>query len=193
MSCFKLRVDLQKLSVDDILCLVEKYATTHCYCIEGNEVNPHMHFYVETDVQSPALRKSLRGLGLSGNGSYSLKTVEKNPIAYIAYMMKEKRFVQASLDRKVYAEACKYNESVKEEMKKKIESKKSVIQKIIEFLKENPKNFYKGVPCKIQLQDAILDYHRKNNLLVRRFQIQSYYDTIMLQYADNDSCRYLFG
>lgn len=188
MEYYKLRIDLKILVLKQVTTFLDVHSTDkYAYCIEGGEVNPHVHCYFATQVKNATLRKHLRELGLSGNGGYSLKQCEEDPVEYLAYMMKEREYDFSHLPPDLVKLVKAHNDEVKKGMKEKKAKKKTILQGIEELLDER----YEFSDQEVQL--AILNYHLENNLLVRKFQLQSYYDTIMLRRKGAMSSLHLFN
>lgn len=193
MQYYKLRIDLTAISRNDITDLLNKHSTVYASCIEGFKTdNPHMHFYIETTTKSQALRVQIRKLSSQkGNGSYSLKTTDPNPVEYLAYMMKENKHDFSKLSPKIVAKATKYNEQVKQSMADKKAGKTSVIDKLSKLVEEE--NLVQdGVMNETGVKLMILRYHKDNRLLVRKFQLQSYYLTLRLRYTPLEEMEDIF-
>lgn len=182
MKFYKLRVDLFDVTDYDIINLVDDYCETYCYCVEGGDDNPHMHFYLEFSNSPESIRKKLRELGLKGNSSYSLKELdEKTPLEYIAYLMKEGKFVNVGVDDVILQSAKDYDKKIKDEIKQKKQNKQKTIDKVTEYVKERiRKDYIWG-----DVAHLVVQYHLENKLMVRTFIIKSYTDTIHLRLNEN--------
>lgn len=168
MTYYKLRVDAQ------VLDYINSISRVYFYCHEGGEENPHTHFYLETQVKAPTIRNNLRRLGLKGNGGYSLKSCEKNPIEYIAYMMKEGNWTNVGLPPEIIDEAKQYDTRIKKEMKDKKEARIPVWKKIMATLPHQNADYNTII-------EYVCKYHIENELLIRKFQIECYVETIYAQ------------
>lgn len=195
LQSYKLRIDTKEVATDWVLEYLETHSNNaqHAWCYEGDpDKNPHIHAYFATTTKQATLRSQLRKAGLKGNGSYSLKLLEEQyPIEYFAYMLKEGRADISRLPKDIQRQAKEHNKKVVDSIKELKKSRKSVIDGILERLQDA--EVADKRPTTIAIQDAILDYHRENKILVRRFQIQAYRDTIELRYSTNDAMRHLFG
>lgn len=182
MDYYKLRVDTVAVSLQDVVNVVGKYSTGYMYSREGEETNPHLHFYIETTTKEATIRSNLRKLGLSGNGAYSLKSLDSRyPLEYIAYMIKEGDYRCKNIPDSVIEEAKAFNLKVVEEMKEKKKSKKTQLQCVEEFAKGLGKDLEKftlstWVYC-------VLDYYKQSGMLVREFQIIAISETLFLKYS----------
>lgn len=134
MNTFALRTDIEKIDTEQLFQQIKERASAYCYCYEGSATNPHIHWYLETKDKAPALRAMLRKLGLKGNGSYSLKESQHQPIEYLAYMLKENRFHNEGIPEEIITEAIEHQERVVAEMKAKKEAKKGKYQKVKEYV-----------------------------------------------------------
>lgn len=173
MNYFKLRTDLSKSSSDAIISYISRISSMYCYVIEGSlGDNPHMHFYLETNSKHTAMRQQLRNLCGKGNGAYSLKSTEEKPIEYLAYMLKEGQITYVNIPQETIEESEKYNAKVKSEINQKKKDKKSMFEKISEYIESRPDE---------HVINSIIQYHIDNDILVFRSRILSYYDTYCLK------------
>lgn len=144
--------------------------------------NPHLHIMLETDVSSNALRERLRRAGFAGNKSYSVSEVRKGILPLGAYLIKDGDIVKNSYDPYLTQLFYDYDTALKADMKTK--KKTSVLASIIASL--DPEDLQSPIilsPPKCQrIQDAILKYHIENKLLIRRFVLKTYYETILAYY-----------
>lgn len=189
-SYYKLRTDISDVPSDKIIELVKKYSECYAYAFEGiDTVNPHMHFYLETMTKNQTLRAALRKLKLTGNGKYSLKETEKNPIQYLAYLTKEGKYEFVNIPVEVVKQAEEYDAQVKLELKEKKENKKRVLDHLIEYVDKNFDTIKlkssSGVSWldknKVIIIRLVVKYHLEKNILIRKFQIKAYVDTIMFK------------
>ncbi len=178
MEYYKLRIDLS-ISIAKIVNLVAKASNSYCYVLEKLEHNPHVHFYLETLVLNETLRARIRKLCGKGNRSYSLKKVEKHPMEYLAYLLKEGKPVYVNIPDVVISESIAYDEKVKADLKAKKSARLKMPEKILAYMEEkkwniNPPN----------ILTSVLMYVKENKILVREFYIISLVQTICLQNCD---------
>lgn len=167
---------------------------SHRYIFCREEVdggNPHMHFYIITKVKIQTLRKRVKSQGFAGNASYSLKTVKDNIdfeyddemycLPAIAYVIKNHDFVNVRIPDAVIGAAREYDQSVKNDLKTK--KKKKTIDALLEYVKrEHQADLSAGENVGIhEIAMSVLRYHVENELMVRKFSIQAYVDTIFLR------------
>lgn len=193
MKYWKLRVDLSDVSLTSVLDVVQHFSDVYCYCLEDiDSDNPHTHFYFEVD-KSAAVRTKLRALGLKGNSSYSLKELdERYPIEYIAYLLKQGRFTNSGVPGDIIQQASDYDSKVKAQMKDKKESRKKAIDRIIDLL--DKEWLIRPFSYESDIKYAILKYHVDNRISVRKFQLQSYWDTIVVWYSTpREAAQHIFG
>lgn len=183
MKCFKLRVDLEDVSLDSVLDVVMHFSNVYMYCSEDSDGdNPHCHFYLEVDKGSAAVRTKLRSLGLKGNSSYSLKELdERNPVEYLAYMMKGKDWKNCGVPEDIIEEAKNYDKKVKAQMKEKKAQRRTVLQKI-EDEYDLPKVWGDAPPTLKQVVSKVVEYHKKSGVLIREFAMVSITQTLCLKY-----------
>lgn len=192
MNFFKLRIDTDHLVVDttEVLQFLDDKCETFCYCYEGVDKNPHMHFYLETPNNGPALRVYLRRFTSGGNGAYSLKVCDQGPVEYISYMMKERRFYPHTISKSLLTAAQEHQAHVIEEIRLKKEAKLPGWKYVIKRLEELEGL---GPWPDLVIQEAILRYHQQNAILVRRPQLRAMFDTIRLsQVQDKNIDNYLY-
>lgn len=179
MKCYKLRCTLKDASSDSVLTCVNTFADVSAYVLEGMMTdNPHVHFYVETDLASRTIRSRLRTLLGKGNGKYSLKETEQFPIAYLAYLLKEGEVSYINVPQSVIEESQRYDAQVKLEMKKKKDEKKSFLLTLESYVKSvvDPDNFDFHT-----IAEAILEYYISKDKLINVRLIEQYSTTILLR------------
>lgn len=177
ISCYKVRVDTQ--DVDKFKLFLDKYSDVNCYCHEHKfEDNPHCHAYMETTAKQGTLRNRIRKDFGSGNGSYSMKEVEKDPVEYIAYMMKDGDFCAGNIAESLLREAQEYDLKVKTQIKEKKKSRKTVMEQMIE------KFNYDEVPPqdRCQVVTDVVAFYKDERKLVREFAMVSQVQTLLLRY-----------
>lgn len=188
MNAYKLRTD--GIS-DDLVHSLSHDAERVLYARErgSDGLNLHYHWYITTNAKSPALRARIRKHGFVGNGSYSLKKLdEATPIEYIAYVLKEGDYVAVKgIEPELVTQATEYDKSVKADMAK---TKKSKMSRLDDIRASMPSGLFEhtGVTSshignidRKRLTRYVLEYHRDNNLLIRKFQVISYVDTILAE------------
>lgn len=117
---YKLRTDLQISSADKIIQYLLTVTNSMAYVIEGSlSDNPHMHFYLEINVSNQIVRRNMRLLCGKGNGAYSLKQVDRYPIEYLAYMLKDGKVTYVNIPEDIKQESIAYNAKVAAEIKAK--------------------------------------------------------------------------
>jgi len=181
----KLRVDTETVQPDAIVEILQKNSNMFAYCVEGGDANPHMHAYLELNKTTKTCRNHLRALGLKGNASYSLTELdERYPLEYIAYMMKEGKFTNSGIPEDIIELAKQHNDKVKTEIKKKKEERKTLLQKVENYVVET----LKKDPHKFGLQEwirACVLYVKDSGTLFRMFAIESTAQTLFLKYDDD--------
>lgn len=188
---YKLRISLKVVTVDECMLLVNRYCSLKAYATEGiSTSNPHQHFYLETHAEQPAFRAAIRRMIGKGNRSYSLGETERFPIQYLAYLLKESDYDLTELPIDIQIEAQEHDAKVKKSMEEKKAARRNIITKMKEELDEiKPTDKY-------TIAMYVVDYHRNNHLLIRRFQLKCYYDTLCLHYFPdshrNELVSYIF-
>lgn len=193
MLCpYKLRIDLETVSVDSVLNVV-KDSKCYAYVVEGSQSeNPHIHFYLLTEVKNLTLRARIRKLDISGNKAYSLKKLDEDyPIEYFAYMMKEGKVTWVNVEDKYIQEATAYDLKIKQDMKKKKSEKLPVWKQIMESMppREDDSDLTR---FRDSVAQAVVDYHIEKSLVIRKFQIISYVDTICCHLSDLYKQRWIY-
>lgn len=169
MDCYKLRIDYTPSKDNKYREMENKYFSSYVRVLEDvSGENHHYHYYVETTSSSVALRQYIRKEFGSGNGTYSLKKVEKHPIEYIAYMYKTittdnnvgSTFVTYNMPVDVIKEAKAYDIKVKQSLKNKSRgmvsqlenylidkygsvttNKENLVRSVVQFYVEQNKSF----------------------------------------------------
>lgn len=194
---YKLRVTLlDDIRLDKLLACIRAACPCFAYALEGGgdtDVSPHLHFYLDLQIPPKTLKSQLRALGAVGNRCLSLKILdEQYPLQYLAYLQKGGRFHQKGIPDSVMADVLAYDEKVKKEMKQKKEKKKTQFQCIKEFVAEQVASLSREDTIQSRrmfqntVERAVLQYHVDKEILIRRFQIVAYVDTIMMSYYSND-------
>lgn len=181
---WKLRIDLQKCSVNQVVEFLVSSSDAYAYVVEGSLTdNPHIHAYLKTFLDPS--RYKLRKLSGGGNGGYSLKKLEDEedsyPIEYLAYMLKEGDIVYYNIPQDTIDASISYNAKVKSQIKEKKE-KLPVWKQIMNTITV-PTNLPVIHPLREKrrlIMERVIDYHIEKGLLIRQFQIQSYTDSIVL-------------
>jgi hypothetical protein len=188
MKCYKLRVDLQTLSLEDVVGIFgdsDAYAYVYETGKTKDNPNPHLHAYLETDVPSSTLRSRIRTRGLSGNKCYSLKKVEQHPLEYLAYMRKENEIHYHNIPQSVIEASIDYDNKVREEMKKAKEAKKKVIEVLDGYVPEYKHDETERGDTRrsylSHIMQHLVEYHKEHNKIINPNQIQNYAITILLR------------
>lgn len=147
----------------------------------------HFHYFLKTDKSIQTIRnyivKELKEKNdLKGNGLYSIsKLNEEYPLEYLSYLMKEDNnpFI-INIPNKVLDDLKVYIKDLKEEMeknklKKKLKKEKKVWKIIIEEYDLKPFDDGFGVNKVVK---SVIDYHKKEELVIRDHAIRSYTLTI---------------
>jgi len=163
---------------------------------EKSDTNQHCHVLCETSTSPNALRMQLRRQGFIGNKSYSISTARKSIIELGAYLVKDADIVRNSYDPYLTQLFHDYDSFVKEDLKSK--TKKNILLEIIKTI--DPLDLVpplmSSAPKVHRIQDAILKYYKENNLLVRKFQLKAYFDTILVRYETSEPAQireYIFA
>lgn len=153
---------------------------------EKSDTNQHCHVLCETSQSPNSLRMQLRRQGFIGNKSYSISSVRKSIIEIGAYLVKDTDVVRNSYDPYLTQLFYDYDASVKESLKMK--TKKNILNEIIKTIDPNDlvPPIVVSKPKADRIQDAILKYYKENDLLVRKFQLKAYYDTILVRYETSN-------
>lgn len=155
--------------------------------------NPHIQSYIKTHLQQQAIRKRFltwkKTLTMAkGNELYSLKDcMEDYPIEYLGYLMKEDKNPDTNISEEQLEESREYYKLFQEERKKRKEEKKPAITILKELVAIAFEEATQEQRDKVDFREkiifnTIINYHTENNKLIRVFLIQSYYDTIALEY-----------
>lgn len=181
---YKLRCDHDELSEYDLLENIDAISQKYMYCIEEVDgKNKHTHWYIETDIQMPALRARVRSLGYVGNGTYSLKTLdEETPVEYLAYLVKGGKYWTVGVSSDLVENAKNYDKKMKENYKNEKKKKKNIISCIISELGDFLTRSYCSTLTQETIARRVLQYHLDNDLLVRDYTIHSLTTTILCRY-----------
>nr|UOF78234.1 rep protein [Cressdnaviricota sp.]UOF79571.1 rep protein [Cressdnaviricota sp.]UOF79757.1 rep protein [Cressdnaviricota sp.]UOF80155.1 rep protein [Cressdnaviricota sp.]UOF82714.1 rep protein [Cressdnaviricota sp.] len=187
MSLYHIRLDTSLVS--DIVDKLVSSSTEACWVQEGKASdNPHVHMMAALTVPVQTARNWIRASGLKGNGSYSLKLV-KDRRKLMAYLHKEGLPKYKGIGASEIEQALGDVENFVEESRKKKSS--SAVPAILALLKD-PASFSDVSYYYDHVKSVILQYHLDNELLVRRFQCQAYYDTIILRVLGKGYLDYIF-
>lgn len=197
LRVFFLEPENREEELGQLLTDLEQRCDKVIWCVEDDlgAARPHVHFLLHTTKQAQTIRKYLKGTGYEGNKYYSISHAEEEwPVEYLAYMLKQRDepepnifdYDYSAVPAKVLKKIEKYNAQVQAEIEeKKAKKKKAKKKPIIEQIEEYYDNYTDvesdGTYCDetYKLQNAIIDYHVENGLLLRRFQCQSYFFTII--------------
>lgn len=180
MNYYKLRVDTD--SIAHVKPILMKYTDRWLVCIENiGEENTHCHAYLETNTKEATLRNVLRKKFGSGNGVYSMKNLsEQYPIEYLAYCIKEKNY-EHTLPNEIILKAIEHDKKVKEEIKEKKKSRRTILEKLEEYI-DFPNNPTLDT-CTIV--SKVVDYYKETGTLVREFALISQVQTLLLKHTDD--------
>lgn len=153
---------------------------------EKQRTNLHTHMCLETSVPVQTIRNHIRKAGFVGNGSYSVSQV-RDLQKTVSYIMKDGDYETEGFSEEFLEECKEYVDKVQEDQKRK--KPKNTLKAIEELL---PEDFFKRPKSEsTALWNTIIKYHLDNELLIRKFQIRAYYDTIMCKY-NKDYWRIMF-
>lgn len=155
--------------------------------------NIHTHLVIETKWCEQTIRQGIRKYLGAGNKNYSMSVV-KDMVKAVAYVIKDIRpneiknilevhtykneLIEFDLDDLVNT-AMSYDLKVKDDMKSK--KTRNVLEGILSTIDPRylgPSIYAYGD----HIKNAIVQYHLDNELLIRKFQIRTYYDTIVCRY-----------
>lgn len=164
---YKLRVTTDDKKIMDKVIVWLRRSKVYAYCLEtGHKTGKdHMHIYVQIPDITPikTIRSQLRAICGSGNQKYSLKQINEKyiPIEYLAYMLKDHgKLKYRGIPWAKIQEAKQYKAYKAKALWQKIHIEDSYTEQ--------------------DIIHAILKYVHDENMPVRRFQILTVYDTIML-------------
>lgn len=123
-----------------VLTFLEKYSYKYLYSREkGDKTDKvHFHLYFETMSKSPAIRMWIRKNIGTGNGNYTMKAVEENPVEYLSYVIKDGDYkFSDNYDLKEIELIRNYDEKVKMEIQEKKEKKKNKKSHIVKYVEQN--------------------------------------------------------
>lgn len=179
MFPFKLRVTIDREDRQVFRDMEVKYFSKYVRAEEvGKDTGKsHYHYYIETDRPNP-LRQYIQKYIGKGNGFYSLKRVDEfNPVEYLSYIIKEdNNSVWFNMDDDIRENVKVYASEVKHQIKSvRKEGKLSKIRLYIletnGFIPLNPET----------LVELIVEYHISNRLMINKFHIINYAQTILVE------------
>jgi len=193
MKFYKLRLDDETPYIQDC------YAYAYCQEKGKDGDNPHIHMYIATGSPEQTIRSRVIKRVGRGNGKYSLKELDDEyPIEYLAYMLKEENWIKKDQYKNIPDEILKkvveFNELVKDEMKVKKDSKKTVLQKMTREIQArivDGKVLYENCIKKVYqpitvnwIIDFVVSWYRSEGTLIREFQLVSLVQTLSLSFID---------
>lgn len=183
MYHYTLRVDTTNVDRDQLTQRMLQDSSIYCYCYEGGIENPHMHFYMESNIVMQTLRTHLRKFNLKGNKDYSLAQLRESKQKYIAYMMKGNLFQRGNISEELYQEAVAYQEQVRKDYEEKKKGKKKVIEEIEDLCSPYLEEFdlYSH-----KIQEKIIEYYVKTSTQIYKARLQSLYLTLECKYTKHD-------
>lgn len=171
MECYKIRIDTQSHDLVQKLCT--KYAQRYLYSFEKiGTPDQHTHIYMETFHKETAIRAMIRKRFGSGNGVYSMKRVDHEPLEYLAYCVKSGT-PYYNMPEDIIQKAKDYDDKVKKEIKQKKESRRTQLEIIREYV-GNTKQLF-------EIAQKVVEYYKEKGTLYRRFYAMSVVETIYLQ------------
>lgn len=213
MNHISVRVTLTNVKFRDVRETLCQNAESYGYVIEhtleqGRITNPHVHFYLYTKNNLACLRGRLRKLKLTKT-EFAFKTLKllgtdtSFPVASLAYLMKgnlspdykEEEFQSGLYYNQPYFHnipesqldlAKAYDQSVKQSMlekKHRLPVWKQIIQE-------------RNLTCDTDFHlicQAVVEYYRDKELLVRMFSLKSTCDTIYLHLRPDDATQHFIG
>lgn len=178
MEQYKIRIDTQSFDLVQELC--NKYAKRYLYAFEKTGTpDQHVHIYMETYHKHTAIRAMIRKRFGSGNGVYSMVTVEHEPIAYLAYCIKSGT-PYYNIPEDLLQKAKEYDDKVKLELKAKKESRRTQLDSIRGYVGDTKELF--------EIAQKVVEYYQDKGILYRRFYAMSVVETIFLR--NNDTAVY---
>lgn len=166
---YHIRIDKASEEIIDYLTTI---STKYIYASEDvRGKNPHTHFCVETKTPQQTIRNHIRSGGYK-KGEYSISTVRTTVSKMVVYIMKDGEYFSKGFDED-FLEECK-NETDKINEDKKKKKKSNVYQTLLEHCQD-----LKGCKDPSYVMRRVVDYHIENDLMLRRFMLISYCDTIM--------------
>lgn len=153
--------------------LIKYSPDRYAYCTEFKPGNLHMHFNLYVDVTKARLRQILNKLGYKGNRYYSTSEIRDLDKA-MAYIVKQGEYTIHGYSDDEIKKWKELDQKIKRDIKLK------GWQKVMYSLEEQE------LPCtEWVVKRAIIDYHVKHGLMVRKFHLKAMYDTIMLNGAND--------
>lgn len=183
MNYFKLRVDIFP-EVQVLIDYVKSVSPSCAWCYEGTDDNPHMHWYIETNMKHDAFRKQLkvRLPPAAGNKMYSLAGLDgRYPADWMAYLVKEGKVHWQNVPQAIIDKAFADNLAKVADMKKTKDKKKK--ENVLDTLL----NEHKCLRYEVQtsccdeacIEYTITEHHLVNQLPIRRNQLGLYFDTML--------------
>lgn len=182
MNSYHIRLD--SLNMEEIQLKVLKGIKRCLIGVERKKGNPHTHMYVECDNKPSGLRNRIKTMSdyKKGNGYYSVKVLEDQNDSFMkmkGYVCKDGELTTVGFSEEELETIRAYNASVKEEMKLKKKRKTRLEDMEEKFVLVNPDG------CRLsteQVIDQVIDYYKKEGLLVRKFMMVSQVQTLCLKY-----------
>lgn len=186
MYYYKLRITCEDIPIEAAIEFVNKTTTLWAYGIEYKNLKTreglHIHFYIETEKIQKTFVQSIRRwypnfTSQKGNSVYSLKALDsEKPIEYLSYITKQGECDLSSLEPEIVEQAKARDEEYKQHTKSQKHSPvwKKILQLVIDI---NPSRWELDNVIKEQIHR----YHVENELLIRKHQYITYFDTIKAQ------------
>lgn len=189
-NSYKLRVD----TTDRVWAqsFVEHFSPKfYLYCFEQKkDGTPHIHFYIETDYNQNSIRTEVRKHTKplkqdSKERLYSMNTVERRALEYLAYCTKEGEYVH-NIDPDFLSEILEFEKETKENLKQR-KTKKTQLEQIIDSMdliynEDVDQWLYRGFSLTTEIiANKVVEHFQEQGTLVREFQIVSLVQTLSLK------------
>lgn len=171
---YDLRITIGLPSKAEFTKYIELYK--HSFYLFGYEISkagaPHVHCVFDSTYCDQTLRTKLKQHfpDLKGNGSYKLGEVRDKAKA-LAYALKDGDYVSFGIDDDLMDEVLSIDASIKE-------NKKRVSKNLWKDIYEAYKQHCKSTRSPTELGAFIIAWHLDHDKMIRKFSIQSIYDTI---------------
>lgn len=193
---YKLRITLTHCDVAQCLALIAKQSSCYAHCVETGKQGeqPHVHFYILSNMREDTMRTQYRKLSKSakGNKLYSLKKMyftegKDYALEYLAYCMKEGDFHSVQIPEDWLSEADKYDLKVKEDIVNKRIKKESRTKRII---REFDKNFQdRPNPYIADITNWLMDWFVKEECNVSVQTLTSWTNTLCLRHLSDEAAQ----
>lgn len=186
MIPYKIRINLGQATQHQIANYAETFTCYAYSAIELPLTNPHIHLYIETQINDRTLRSQIRKFAGTGNGIYSLKLLDElKPIEYLAYMLKMGGMTSKNIDEDTINLCNQHDEKIKKEIQIKKEKRKPIdfsdLEKSCSEIINELKNYEHTTHYEIikELTDQIITYLLDKEKLIRINTVEYYLTTII--------------